>query len=33
MSKKKKKKKNIFKKYRSKNVRNIIIEINEINMK
>ena len=29
----KKKKKNIFKKYRSKNVRNIIIEINEINMK
>ena len=28
----KKKKKN-FKKYRSKNVRNIIIEINEINMK
>ena len=28
-----KKKKNIFKKYRSKNVRNIIIEINEINMK
>ena len=30
---KKKKKKNIFKKYRSKNVRNIIIEINEINMK
>ena len=28
-----KKKKNIFKKYRSKNVINIIIEINEINMK